>query len=315
MINNRVAILGATGHIAQSLIQGFLSRNDCELFLFARNRDKLNCALSRMTEFRSEHVYTPELSKFQDLEYNVVINCIGIGNPNELVRDPYQIFRITEDYDNLIIQYLKAHSSTLYINFSSGAAYGSDFESPASMDKLASYQINKLSVQDFYGIAKLNTEAKHRSLSHNRIIDLRIFGFFSSFIDLNSNYLLTNIMAAIRTGQTLLTSPHNIIRDYVHPYDLDAIIQLCMNSIAVNTAMDVYSLKPIPKFELLDYFTTHYGLNYQIQERKNQESATGTKLNYYTENDQAKSIGYSPIYSSLQSVVYGYQRLNARTNG
>lgn len=311
MRNCRIAVLGATGHIAQSLIQGLALRDDCELFLFARNTAKLEFILSLFPNLHTEQVQTPDFAKFGRLDYDVVINCIGIGNPDELIRDPYQVFRITEEYDNIVLSYLSSHCSTLYINFSSGAAYGTDFESPATDNKLSCFAVNHLSTQDFYGVAKLNAEAKHRSLKSYRITDLRIFGFFSPFIDLKSNYLLTDIIASVRSGKPLLTGPQDIVRDYVHPTDLDALIQLVIQQKDINTALDVYSLKPIRKFELLDYFSVYYGLRYQIhdQDNLNRKSATGSKENYYSADRTAERIGYKPIYSSLQSIADSYRQL------
>jgi nucleoside-diphosphate-sugar epimerase len=318
MVNNngnRIAIFGATGHIAQSLIHGLALNGGCELFLFARNEEKMKNTLVSLPELQRVQVHTPGFSDFDQHDYDVIINCIGIGNPQELIRKPDLVFRITEDYDNLILRYLHKHSSTLYINFSSGAAFGSDFHNPASVAKLASYEINQLSTQDFYGITKLNMEAKHRSLREYRIIDLRIFGFFSSFIDLSSKFLLTDIVAAIEAGNPLLTSPHNIIRDYVHPSDLDTLIQLCIRCSAINRAFDVYSLKPIGKFDLLDYFSEHHGLHYQIEDKENLQSATGSKTNYYSENRSGEEIGYRPAYRSLQSIMDGYRLLRSKRKG
>jgi len=312
MVNNngnRIAVFGATGHIAQSLIQGLALNGEHELFLFARNEDKLKHAVASIPDLRRMQVHSPGFSDFDHHDYDVVINCIGIGNPQDLIQKPDLVFRITEDYDNRILCYLHKHCSTLYINFSSGAAFGSDFHTPASAAKLASYELNQLSTQDFYGITKLNMEAKHRSLRNYRIVDLRIFGFFSSFIDLNSKFLLTDIIAAVHSGKPLLTSSQNIIRDYVHPTDLDALIQLCIRCSAMNRAFDVYSLKPISKFELLDYFSKHHGLHYQIEDKENLQSATGSKLNYYSENRSGEEIGYRPVYSSLQSIIEGYRLL------
>ncbi|AIQ55085.1 NAD-dependent epimerase/dehydratase family protein [Paenibacillus sp. FSL R7-0331] len=309
---NRIAVLGATGHIAQSVIHGLALNEGYELFLYARNEDKLKSTLSSIPDLQKNEVYTPAFSDFNDFDYDVIINCIGIGNPSELIRNPFLVFSVTEDYDNLVLKYLQEHDSTMYINFSSGAAYGSDFHSPASATKSANYDLNKLSTQDFYGITKLNTEAKHRSLTDKSIIDLRIFGFFSSFIDLNSKFLLTDIVNSIQSGEILLTTPQNIIRDYVHPTDLDALIQLCMNSSNVNTAFDVYSLNSISKFEILDYFSKNYGLKYQIQEDASLQSATGSKTNYYSSNSKAEIIGYSPVHNSLQSIIDGYRLLENR---
>jgi nucleoside-diphosphate-sugar epimerase len=96
-------------------------------------------------------------------------------------------------------------------------------------------------------------EAKHRSLNSYRIVDLRVFGFFSAFIDLNSKYLLTDIIKHIKTGEIRHTSADNIVRDYVHPEDCLQLIKLCLRENVINNVYDVYSLKPAAKFEILGY--------------------------------------------------------------
>jgi len=56
-----------------------------------------------------------------------VINCVGIGDPGKLRNEMSSIFRVTERFDNLVLDYLECHPSALYLNMSSGAAYGQDF--------------------------------------------------------------------------------------------------------------------------------------------------------------------------------------------
>lgn len=124
-----------------------------------------------------------EYKQFQDLDtYNVIINCIGVGNPGDLLRNPFSVFQITEQYDNIILRYIQNNPDSIYINLSSGAAYGSNFEKPATNTKLLNLNINNLSLKDYYGISKLNTEAKHRSLEKFKIVDLRIFGFLAHLL-------------------------------------------------------------------------------------------------------------------------------------
>lgn len=307
----KIAILGATGHIAKNLIVGFSSSENHQLYLFARSQERLRSFLEQNDVL--DRVITCGYEDFnQNNSYDVIINCVGLGNPQDLLLNPFNLFQITEQYDNMILRYIQESPSTLYINLSSGAAYGSDFERPVITDSLVSLDINHLSVKDYYGISKINMEAKHRSLDKFKIIDLRIFGFFSPFIELNSKFLITDIIEHIRAQKTLTTSPENIIRDYTHPTDFLNLVELCFRDEVINDVYDVYSLKPISKFELLEHFSNEHGLRFKVIEEAKNVSVTGSKANYYSLNNKAFNLGYEPHYTSLQSVQDGYDQIKKR---
>ncbi|WP_419885335.1 NAD-dependent epimerase/dehydratase family protein [Paenibacillus sp. B-A-8] len=308
-----IAILGATGHIAKNLIKGLSATKHYQLNLFARSTERLSAFLKENNI--SEQIHICDYEQFQqEATYDVIINCIGVGNPQDLVQNPFSVFQITEQYDNLILQYIQKKPATVYINLSSGAAYGSDFEAPATRDKILNLNVNNLTVKDYYGIAKLNMEAKHRSLHNLKIVDLRVFGFFSSYIDLESKFLITEIIDHVQTGEILYTSSEDIKRDYVHPEDFLQLVELCFNKNIKNDVYDVYSRNPLSKFEMLNYFADEHGLKFEIKVETAYASITGSKTNYYSNNDNAMGIGYQPRYTSLQSVRDGYQQFRMRNN-
>jgi nucleoside-diphosphate-sugar epimerase len=106
-----------------------------------------------------------------------------------------------------------------------------------------------------------------------------------------------------------MTSADNIIRDYVHPKDLIDLIELCIEKKAINEVYDVYSLKPIEKFQILEYFSQYYGLQYQINKTHSVSSATGIKPHYFSANRKAESIGYKPKFSSLDCLIEEYNAI------
>jgi hypothetical protein len=71
----------------------------------------------------------------------------------------------------------------------------------------------------------------------------------------------------------------------------------------MNTSFDLYSKAPIRKFELLELFKQEFGLRYSILDRQIENYRTGVKLNYYSENRSAAGIGFSPNYTSLETVL------------
>ncbi|WGU93822.1 NAD(P)-dependent oxidoreductase [Paenibacillus dendritiformis] len=300
--NNKIniAILGATGHIAKNLVVGLHTCKNYHLQLFARNQDNLRQFLIWNVNDR-DNISIHGFDEFMQGNFNVIINCIGIGNPTTLIQSQGHIFGITEKFDNLILDYLHKSQDTLYINFSSGAAYGSDYFVPATIDKQACFNINDINNNDFYSIAKLNAEAKHRAYSHFNIVDLRIFGFFSRFIDMESSYFINDLLRSVKESKKLVTSSNDMIRDYIHPIDLLDIIDKCIELHKINDVFDVYSMKSVSKFELIDYFMRTFNIEVDVQNVTFQ-SPTGNKLNYYSNNNKLEDIGYKPTYSSLDTI-------------
>ncbi|OQX21091.1 MAG: hypothetical protein BWK75_03930 [Candidatus Altiarchaeales archaeon A3] len=297
----KIAILGATGHIAKNLIERFCRTNKYELFLFARSLDQLNKFLKSIQ--CNDAVSSRMFSDFSCADYEVIINCVGIGDPGKLKTEGDSIFRLTETFDNMVLDYLESHTNAIYINFSSGAAYGTDFSTPVNEFSCTKLDINHIASSDFYGIAKINSEAKHRAMANLNIIDLRVFGFFSRFIDLKAQYFMSEVISCIKNDEEFITGKGNIIRDYVHPHDLISLIEKCINKPAFNEVFDVYSLKPVTKFEILDYFAQQYGLKYSIKSNINILTATGTKDNYYSNNKKAEKNGYFPQFTSIDSII------------
>ncbi|GFO70139.1 hypothetical protein GMLC_37180 [Geomonas limicola] len=298
--NHRIAILGATSHIAKGLIVGLAAAGH-RLTLFARSPERVRgfLVLAGITQ----QVPVLPIEGFCEGSYDVVINCVGIGDPGKLREKMSSIFRVTEHFDNLVLDYQGRHPATLYLNLSSGAAYGQDFYEPVREDSRACFDINHLGMGDYYGMAKACSEAKHRALSGRPIVDLRVFGYFSRFIDLETKYLMCEVVTCLKRGEVFVTGSGNIMRDYVHPDDLVALVECCLEHPELNEAFDVYSLKPVAKFEILDSFTTRFGLKVRIEGDVAHVAPTGNKDNYYSVNRRAARIGYQPKYSSIDSLL------------
>jgi nucleoside-diphosphate-sugar epimerase len=299
----KIAILGATGHIAKNLVLGLANKESYELFLFARNLNSLKEFTEKHIEKNKTSLHLGELLDFNNHSYHVIINCIGIGDPAKLRKAGGDIFRLTENFDNLILDYLVKHPESLYINLSSGVAYGSNFSTPADQNKSAVISINNIAPTDYYTISKINTEAKHRAFSGLNIIDLRVFGFFSRFIDLKTPYFMSDLVNCILNKREFITGNNDMVRDYAHPSDLVHLIEQCVRVEKVNDVFDVYSLEPISKFQTIDYFVKHYDLKVNIESDNVLMSPTGLKSNYYSLNKKSEMIGYRPSYRSIESLT------------
>lgn len=297
-----LAILGATSHIAKNLIVGLAAKY--QLSLFARspqNAEKFVAdAGIEVTEIRAmDEFFSPST------EFDAVINCVGVGRPEKIKEQGAGILFLTERFDNIILDFISHSSETKYINFSSGAIYGPEMSSPSNEYSDFKISLNAISVNDAYRVAKLHSETKHRSLPDARIIDLRIFSFFSRYIDLRSSYLVSDMVRSVISRTAFLTTKSNIMRDFVAPSDLAMLVDLCINAGDKNMALDVYSLAPVSKNELIAAFQERYGMTVSYRDEDGTTtSSTGKKSQYYSVSRKAESeVGYRPQRTSLQAII------------
>ncbi len=297
----KISILGARGQIARSLISLFIENGRLSnLVLYSREPEKL------ISEIRDGKVYHSE--DFARHDHEIIINCIGISNLKGGMHLSSEIFNIHEAWDNLILEYLQRNEKTLYISMSSGAVYGKDFQKPIDETSCLLSGIKEISSSDYYAVSKLNSEAKHRSLDKYSIVDLRIFSYISKFIDFNSNFLISEIIAAVKNKQVFITNEQNIIRDYLCPEDMiqmvDLLIKRWRDNGFINDTFDTYSRNPIKKMDMLKSIAEKFNLQYSIKKGTSiDSSATGFKMNYYSVNKKLEKIGYEPRYSSLDAIL------------
>ena len=298
----RIAILGATSQIAQDLILSFSKNQDYNFSLFSRNIELLEKWIN--SENLNEKYQAQKYTEFVNHQkYDVIINFVGIGNPIKAQKMGGDIFQITEQYDDMALDYIKQHKETKYIFLSSGVVYGSSYQEPVNKDTVATVDINNLKSTDWYAISKLYVEAKHRSLSELSIVDVRVFNYFSHTQDMSARFLITDIVRAIKNKEVFKTSADNIVRDFITPPDFYRLIQAIIDFKPINTALDCYTKSPVSKFDLLNELKDEFGLKYEIDKSVNIVNATGVKINYYSTNYKAKSVGYSPQNTSLEGVT------------
>ncbi|QXL84222.1 NAD(P)-dependent oxidoreductase [Comamonas sp. NLF-1-9] len=296
----RIAILGATSQIAKDLIKCFLEKNDHDLTLFARRPDAVEHWLSSV-----DHSNRPVISNFDHFStektFDAIINFVGAGNPATALAMGRKIFETTRQFDQIALDYLASHTDCRYIFLSSGATYGSSFLVPPNMHTHATVEINQPQPADWYGISKLCTELNHRSLDHLGIVDVRIFSYFSRSQDLGAQFFISEILRAIHNRSTLEVSSDHIVRDYLHPVDFHQLIEKVLASPFENRVLDCYSRAPVSKKALLQFMSENFGLVYK-EAKKNGLPKINTKVNYYPTGKQASSIGYAPLYSSLEGI-------------
>jgi len=299
----RIAILGATSQIAQDLILSFSKNQDYDFLLFGRNIELLEKWIN--SENLSDKYQVQEYSEFGNHQkYDVIINFVGIGDPAKAKKMGRDIFKITEQYDDMALEYLKQHKKTQYIFLSSGAVFGGNYQEPVDKDTVATIDINNLKSTDWYTIAKLYAEAKHRSLSDLSIVDVRLFNYFSHRQNIDARFLITDIVRAIKNQEIFKTSTDNIVRDYIGPSDFFQLIMLILkHSSTINYSIDVFSRKTIDKISMLKALESEFNFKYELQSSNNSENPSTCKTNYFSRNTKAINLGYKPSLDSLDLII------------
>ena len=299
----RIAILGATSQIAKDLILSFAAKNQHEMVLYARRPDAVVQWMKR--EKFTQNYAVASFAAFGPNEYfDAILNFVGVGDPAQAAAMGASIFDVTLKYDELALDYLHQHPDCRYIFLSSGAAYGNSFEAPVDENTKASIAINSLQPQEWYAVAKLHTECRHRALAHLPIIDIRVFNYFSHTQDIDARFLITDALPAIRDIIVLQTSAFPMVRDYLHPSDFYQMVTLLLSAAPVNLALDCYSQAPIDKQTLLRALQENFGLQYEIVQIPVGLNATGRKPCYYTLNRGLENFGYEPQFSSLAGILH-----------
>jgi len=298
----RIAILGATSQIAKDLILSFASHDQHELVLYARRPEAVTQWLTH--EKLAQRYVVADYAAFTSNEhFDAILNFVGVGNPAQAAAMGAGIFDVTLHYDELALNYVRQHPTCRYLFLSSGAAYGSNFETPADANTKATVDINHLQPQDWYGVAKLHAECRHRALAHLPIVDIRVFNYFSHTQDIEARFLITDILRAIRDKTVLKTSSDYIVRDYLHPSDFYQLVSVMLAaSLQTNTAMDCYSLAPIDKPSLLATLQQKFGLQFETVQTGSSVNATGGKPHYYSNSRRAAKFGYVPRLSSIDGI-------------
>ena len=299
MNQKNIAIFGSTGHMGKNLISFFMKNNDFKVFLFSRDIKKFESLKMIFSDTMSFNTY----DDFGKNEYDVIINCVGISNPNTFEKNSRSIFDTAEFYDTMVLDYLKNFPTTLYINLSSGAVFSGKFDKPVDDSSTYKFDVNGINKGEMYSISKMYLESKHRSLPDLNIVDLRIFGFFSRFIDVNAGFFMSELLQALKNKSEFVTDKKDFVRDYVNPKDFYDLTKNCIANKKINDVFDVYSKEIISKFQILEECFNKFDLKFKLVEKIESISPTGVKKNYYSLSRKAEKINYSPQFSSLETIL------------
>ena len=215
----RIGILGSTGYIGRSLLAEGLSRGFA-VVPFSRDQARAKEIFSRYGISPKEEIRT--YSELGSEKFDVIINASGIGSPSEYQKNPSAVFEATESMDALLLSYLQSEGNegVRVFNISSGSVYGLSAAGGVTDATEARFKINALSSSDYYTLAKLSSEAKHRAHAQYSIIDLRVFSFFSAYVSLTESFFLSQVMDALERKEELVTKGDSMVRDCMTTEDL-----------------------------------------------------------------------------------------------
>jgi len=295
-----IAILGASSLIAKDLVYRMLHQGNHDLQLFSRDTAALEQWLD--THKFAHKVSSLSYSEFNNGKYDAIINFVGVGDPAKALEMGSSIIEITQQYDTLALNYSEKNPKCKYIFLSSGAVYGGTFKYAVNKNTPATFPVNQLGQTDWYGIAKLYAETRHRSLPHLSIIDIRVFNYISPSLNIDSRFFITDLLRAVKNNETFHTNSVNIVRDFITDEDFHQLIDCTLNQSYINASLDCYTKKPSSKLDILDFCKNKYGLEIVVREVDSIINATGAKINYYSKNKKAAEIGYKPELGSLENI-------------
>lgn len=299
-----IAVLGATGYVGRSVARAFAARDLRPLVLFARDPARLKF------EACPEHVTMQPLTSFHARDFDLVINCIGAGDPARVAKAGTDLLDVTECWDKRVLETLREDAK--YVFLSSGAIYGARFGEGVKADTNLAVPVNNLSELSPYVLAKLIAEFRHRTNANLHILDLRLFAYADPSIPQNGTYFLADLARSVRHRIPFATHDLDFVRDYAGSDELHALISAWESAGAPSGPADVYTLAPISKFEILEEVKRRYRIDVQLRRSKNEDSQ-GIKLVYASHFKVAAGFEYAPRRTSLEVVRATLDAISAST--
>jgi nucleoside-diphosphate-sugar epimerase len=218
------------------------------------------------------------------------------------------ILDVTEFWDQRVLDTMGPQ--TRYVFLSSGAVHGAQFDRP--VDSAISLPVNSSDRVPPYTLAKLQAETRHRQAASRAILDLRIFGYADPSIDLSGGFFLAELARAIRDKTVFATSSEDMIRDYAGALELRALIRGWERAGAPKGALDLYTMAPAGKHDLLRMFKVRYNLQTEYVTEAG-SSPTGTKRFYASSDRAAADLGYRPKRDTARVLTDTIDAIVART--
>jgi dTDP-4-dehydrorhamnose reductase len=192
--------------------------------------------------------------------YDIIINCVGTGTPKNTAEAGNGIIETTFLVDQAVLSYMNTAKGkdTMYVYLSSGVADERFFDmSP-------------------YAVSKVATEMVHRAHVDKWIIDLRIYSYLSEYIDLESGFLITEMIKCVLEKETFYCENKDIVRNYMGAHALANSILSGYDEGKHNRCGSPHYYGDISMIELLNIFEYRYDLDIMF----NINPAQNKRINY-----------------------------------
>ncbi len=232
----------------------------------------------------------------------MLLNFIGGGDPYRVREQGREIFCASLAYDQMLIDYLALNNETLYINMSSGAVREIE-EIKFSEGSELNFSAVTMGFDnvDPYTLSKFSLECRHRMLDAFKVVDLRIYGYFSLGFDATSSFFLGDIYRAYATGSALKTTKVEIVRDYVGERDVfNAISCIYKHSGFLNRPFELYSMGAVKKSELINQLK----LNVEYTDERVDYEPAKKRYDYQPKDRSLGRLNYSPSCDSFNLVKH-----------
>jgi nucleoside-diphosphate-sugar epimerase len=302
----RIAIIGGSGQISKGLVSVFCRNPSYKLYIFSRNPADAKLINFYKPLLRHGIDSLNPLDQLEKFSFDIVINSAGEGSQVEHKRLGFSLFNSSEELDTRILEYLNTHPKTIYFFMSSGAIYGNNYKWPVNTNSTHKWHINQPSKNSIYALAKFTAESRHYHSKQFCIYDIRIFGYFSRYIELSSRFFLSELADCIINNRIFFTTKIDMLRDYIDQYELSNLISTIIKNKPPSGSFDIFSKSGVSKFTLLKYFQEKYNLNIHyidcthnkpyIKEVLDGSILTPSSL------ESTCSIGHVPIKTSFEIV-------------
>jgi nucleoside-diphosphate-sugar epimerase len=302
-----IAILGATGQIAKGLAAELVG--EYSLALYARRPNAVEEFLVASGLAR-RNVSVHGLDEPFAADTAAIVNAIGTGDPRAIRALGRAIETVTETFDLRALAHLERHRDTRYVFLSTGAVYGPDYDEPGRPEWLLNQSQAALGAGDFYPYAKLRAEARHRVRPDLSIADIRIFGYFSRYIDMEGGFLMSEIARALLRRETFRTDATDFARDYMGPRDFAQLVRCLLRCDCGYRLVEAYSAAATTKSAILKRLSREFAFSWEIEGGAARSSPPGL-LSGLPLRDSAASIGYTPVETSEETIVREIEAMTA----
>ncbi|MCM0018640.1 MAG: NAD(P)-dependent oxidoreductase [Tagaea sp.] len=241
-----IAILGASGQIGLDLMRALGAGH--RVTGYARDPERARASFARFAPSAARFL---PFDEFDASEHDGAVNAVGAGDRASQIAQGAAYMEAAWAIDGRVRAWLERRPSRFCVSISSGAVYGLGRAWPIPADAKLEWPVNAPDPAALYALTKAALEARHRARPDLAFYDLRVFGFFSPFIRLDSSFFLAELAAAVVARRPFRTPRADMLRDYIDGGELAAAIELLAAARPAAGVFDIWSAAPATKLDLL----------------------------------------------------------------